>query len=98
MTARHDGEYSLAELPLGREGRVRAIEVGAELRRRLQEMGVIVGTIVRLTRIAPLGDPLEIEVRGYRLSVRRADARGIHLAHDPAGEALTAPMAAPAVA
>lgn len=47
---------------------------------RLREMGLISGTKIRLLRCAPLGDPLEIEVRGYRLSLRRAEAALIPLA------------------
>jgi Fe2+ transport system protein FeoA len=44
---------------------------------RLREMGLLTGTRVTLVRIAPLGDPIEIKVRGYSLSLRKADAARI---------------------
>ena len=43
-------------------------------------MGLLVGTRVELVRFAPLGDPVEIEVRGYRLSLRKREAAGIRVA------------------
>ena len=47
------------------------------LRRRLLEMGLTRGTSIRLIRVAPMGDPIEISVRGYRLSLRREEASSI---------------------
>jgi ferrous iron transport protein A len=44
---------------------------------RLREMGLLVGTRVTLVRTAPLGDPLELKVRGYHLTLRKADAANI---------------------
>ncbi|MCD8481961.1 MAG: ferrous iron transport protein A [Verrucomicrobia bacterium] len=44
---------------------------------RLMEMGVLPGTRIRFVRQAPLGDPVEIEIRGYHLSLRRAEAAEI---------------------
>ena len=44
------------------------------VKRRLVDMGLTPGTVVKVTKIAPLGDPLEVSLRGYELSVRRADA------------------------
>lgn len=46
---------------------------------RLLEMGVTPGVGIRLVGVAPLGDPLEIEVRGYRLSVRRGEAAAVRV-------------------
>ncbi len=45
-----------------------------KIRRRLMEMGVIPGSTLRLIRWAPLGDPAECQIRGYKLSIRRAEA------------------------
>lgn len=55
--------------------------VGGErsFRRRLLEMGFLPGTQVRLVGVAPLGDPLELELRGGRLSIRKAEAAAITL-------------------
>lgn len=44
--------------------------------KRLQEMGLTVGTEFRVTKVAPLGDPIEIELRGYRLCLRKAETDG----------------------
>ncbi|MCO4773544.1 MAG: ferrous iron transport protein A [Deltaproteobacteria bacterium] len=56
--------------------------IGGErgFRRRLLEMGFVAGTPVRIVRVAPLGDPLELEVRGGRLSLRAAEAKSITVA------------------
>ncbi len=48
-----------------------------EVRQRLMEMGLTKGTAVEVIRLAPLGDPIEISVRGYRLSLRRKEAAAI---------------------
>jgi ferrous iron transport protein A len=45
--------------------------------RRLLEMGLLPGTEVEVVRVAPLGDPIELAVRGYKLSIRRAEALAI---------------------
>lgn len=50
------------------------IRIPAEHRSRLLEMGVLIGTAIELVRFAPLGDPVEIKVRGYHLSLRKTDA------------------------
>jgi Fe2+ transport system protein FeoA len=46
---------------------------------RLVEMGITPGTSVTVTKRAPLGDPIEIQLRGYKLTIRQADARGIRV-------------------
>ncbi len=51
---------------------------------RLREMGLLPGTRVTLVRIAPLGDPIEIQVRGYRLSLRKAEAAQVEITVEPA--------------
>jgi ferrous iron transport protein A len=69
----------LAALPAGARGRVTEIQVPAEQRGRLMEMGLLVGTPVEIVRYAPLGDPLEIKVRGYHLTLRRHEAEQIQV-------------------
>jgi Fe2+ transport system protein FeoA len=61
----------------GGHGVVAEIKVPLENRGRLMEMGLLVGTSIELVRFAPLGDPLEIKVRGYHLSLRRHEAEQI---------------------
>lgn len=65
---------TLADLSIGQSARVTAVEAGGDLGVRLLEMGLIPGTDVSLVGKAPLGDPLVYEFRGYRLSLRRAEA------------------------
>lgn len=64
----------LTSLSVGASGTVTEIRLPAENRPRLMEMGLLVGTSVDLVRFAPLGDPVEIKVRGYHLTLRRHEA------------------------
>lgn len=70
---------SLAQLEIGQSGRVVEVVATDDLNRRLLEMGITPGVEIRLLRAAPLGDPLEFELRGYRLSLRRTEASQIHI-------------------
>lgn len=67
----------LASLKVGCAGTISEIRVPSENRARLLEMGLLVGTPVELVRFAPLGDPVEIKVRGYHLSLRKHEAEQI---------------------
>jgi ferrous iron transport protein A len=67
----------LAELPPGGAGIVREVAGPRAFRRRLLEMGLVPGTRVRVVTVAPLGDPLRIEVRGGQWSIRRREAAQI---------------------
>ena len=71
---------SLAELPLGASANVQAVEGPRAFRRRLLEMGLVPGVKVRVVTVAPLGDPLRIEVRGGQWSIRKAEAKQIAVA------------------
>lgn len=79
-------ECSLGELPPGRPARVVRLEGQGPIRQRLQEMGLVRGTPVEFVRAAPLGDPLEVKVRGYSLTLRRADAQAVRVETDEGGE------------
>ena len=74
---------SLASLPAGTFAVVAEIRVPPENRGRLLEMGLLVGTPVQLIRFAPLGDPIEIKVRGYNLTLRRHEAEQIWVRPNP---------------
>ena len=67
----------LTSLTVGGAGIVTQIQVAPENRARLLEMGLLVGTPVELVRFAPLGDPVEIKVRGYNLTLRKLEAEQI---------------------
>lgn len=65
---------TLSSLKIGGTATVTSIQVPPENKGRLLEMGLLVGTQVELVRFAPLGDPVEIKVRGYNLSLRKHEA------------------------
>jgi ferrous iron transport protein A len=64
----------LTSLPVGTKAVVTEIKLPPEQRGRVLEMGLLTGTPVELVRFAPLGDPVEIKVRGYNLSLRKHEA------------------------
>jgi ferrous iron transport protein A len=68
---------SLDRLPSGAPARVLAVKGAGPVARRLMEMGVVPGAPVRVVRVAPLGDPLEVRVRNYHLALRRSEAQSI---------------------
>jgi ferrous iron transport protein A len=62
----------------GEGGRVHKLETSSfEVRQRLLEMGLTEGIAISVIRVAPMGDPIEIELRGYRLSLRRKEAEAV---------------------
>lgn len=71
---------TLTNLPIGQDARVTAVKGQGKLTRRLMEMGVIPGVAVKVVKMAPFGDPIEIRVRGYSLAMRRSEADGIEVA------------------
>ena len=70
---------TLDKLPLGQEAVITAVGGEGALRCRLLDMGLIPKTRVRVEKVAPLGDPLELRVRGYSLSMRKEDAGKIEV-------------------
>jgi Fe2+ transport system protein FeoA len=67
----------MTTLPPGGGGVIEKILIPPEQRGRLLEMGLLIGTAVELVRFAPLGDPVEIKVRGYHLTIRKHEAEKI---------------------
>ena len=74
---RRTEESTLDDLPHGTEARVVAVGGEGAVARRLMEMGVVPGAPVCIIKAAPLGDPIEVRVRGYHLALRRAEAQTI---------------------
>ena len=68
---------TLREVPVGTTVTIQKIGALGALKRRIVDMGLTKGTPVTVRRVAPLGDPLEITVRSYELSLRKADAENI---------------------
>lgn len=69
----------LSDLSPGDRGRVSGMGGDADAMRRLMEMGLMRGTTVEVVRRAPLGDPLEVKVRGFMLTLRRSEAEHIEV-------------------
>ena len=73
----------LTDLPPGQTAVIEKILIPPEHRGRLLEMGLLVGTPVELVRFAPMGDPVELKVRGYHLTIRKHDAEQIIISQPP---------------
>ena len=65
---------SLRDVPVGETVQVVKIDGDGAVRRRIMDMGITKGTELYVRKVAPLGDPVELTVRGYELSVRKNDA------------------------
>lgn len=70
---------TFAELKQGMCVRITEIRETTPETRRLQEMGLTVGTTVRVVKVAPFGDPVEIDLRGYRLCLRKKETLGFEV-------------------
>ncbi len=68
---------NLRKARIGQTVRVICLEAKGPLRRRLMDMGITKGVILEVKKVAPLGDPIEISLRGYSLSIRKSDAEEI---------------------
>ena len=70
---------TLRDVKIGKSAKIIKVHGEGALRRRIMDMGLTKGTEVYVRKVAPLGDPLELNVRGYELSVRKADAEMIEV-------------------
>ena len=70
---------TLKDTPIGATVKVRKLNGEGAIRRRILDMGLTKGTSVFVRKVAPLGDPMEIKVRGYELTLRKADAEIIEV-------------------
>lgn len=70
---------TLKDLNPGQEGKVVSLGAKGPIRRRLMDMGVTPGTPIKVIKVAPLGDPIEINIRGYELSLRKDEASQIEI-------------------
>lgn len=70
---------TINDLKIGECGTIATVGGEGALRLRLLDMGLIPGTAVQLEKVAPMGDPIQIQVRGYELTIRREDAARIAL-------------------
>jgi Fe2+ transport system protein FeoA len=72
----------LTDLTDGQRARIAKVGGAGSIRRRLLDMGLVGGTEVEVQRVAPLGDPVEVRVKGYNLSLRKEEARSIEVEVD----------------
>ncbi len=70
---------TLRDVPVGKTAVVAKLHGQGALKRRIMDMGLTKGTEVYVRKVAPLGDPVELTVRGYELSVRKSDAELIEV-------------------
>lgn len=75
---------TLNDLAVGQSGCITAVGGEGALRLRLLDMGLIPRTLVKVVKVAPLGDPIEISLRGYTLTIRRDDAKEIEVRKEAA--------------
>ena len=68
---------NLAEVRVGQQTKILKIGSIGSLKRRLMDMGVLVGEIIKVEKVAPMGDPIEITVKNYKLSLRKSEAKEI---------------------
>ena len=69
----------LVDIEIGGKCVVKRIMKKASLTKRLVEMGISRGSLIEVERVAPLGDPIEVKVKGYHLSIRREEAENIEV-------------------
>lgn len=72
-------DFTLRDLKPGEKGKVIKIKGKGNLKKRLLDMGIVPGTEIQLEKVAPLGDPVDILIKGYHLSLRKEEARDILL-------------------
>ena len=75
---------TLADMQIGQSARVSQLSNDASVRHRLMEMGLVKGSQIKVVRFAPMGDPIDVEVRGYHLSLRKNEARSVQVELDAA--------------
>jgi ferrous iron transport protein A len=69
----------LSELTQGETGKIIALNGQGGLKKHLMEMGFVRGAEVKIGRVAPLGDPVEIKIKGYSISLRKKEAQNIEI-------------------
>ena len=69
----------MSQMSLGQTGTIEAFSGQEDISQRLQEMGITRGTKIEIVRFAPMGDPIEIPIKGYLLSLRRDEAELIEI-------------------
>jgi Fe2+ transport system protein FeoA len=69
----------LSDMKVGERGKISQLGGSGQVHRRLLDMGIIPGTMVEIERIAPMGDPIWIKLKGYQLSLRKSEAANVYV-------------------
>ena len=77
---------TLRDIPVGSTARVKKLHGEGALKRRIMDMGITKGSEIYVRKVAPLGDPVEVTIRGYELSLRKNDADCIELEYEKRGK------------
>jgi len=70
-------ELSLKDLAPGEKGEIIAFKSGGPIRKRLLDMGIIRGETIEMEKVAPLGDPIQVKIKGYHLTLRKNEAENV---------------------
>lgn len=70
-------ETTLNKLKPKQKGKIVALKGSGPVHRRLLDMGLVKGAVIEVQRVAPLGDPIEVKIKGYNLSLRKDEAKNI---------------------
>ncbi len=70
---------TLKDIEVGQSAVVTKLHGEGAIKRRIMDMGITKGTVILIRKVAPLGDPIEVNIRGYELSIRKADAQIIEV-------------------
>ncbi len=74
---KHGTQVSLKDMKAGEKGHIAQFAGGTRAKRRIAEMGISTGSIIEVERVAPLGDPMDVKIKGYHLSLRKEEAEHI---------------------
>ena len=70
---------TLNDVPVGKTVKVKKLLGEGPIKRRIMDMGILKGTEITVVKIAPIGDPIEVNLRGYELSIRKSEAANIEV-------------------
>ena len=70
---------TLKNVKVGQSAKIVKLHGEGAVKRRIMDMGITKGTVVKIRKVAPLGDPIELTVRGYELTIRKSDAEMIEV-------------------
>jgi len=79
ITGRKNVMKTLKDVKVGKSAKVVKVHGEGAIKRRIMDMGITKGVEIRVRKVAPLGDPMELTLRGYELSLRKADAEMVEV-------------------